>query len=200
MEIINFPMTGCFDSKTIELAEKLQKAEPGDQFKLCLYDSGTVAVDSVLAFHEIMRTRPRGIGVHIHSHICLMGSEVLVWLAGDTRTMRSDAWIQFWEYDRYWQGRSDFQQFLDSLERRELQGQKTAFQENYLQVERLVKKHVPVHLLNRRVWVGELDEWNIIKPAVVVAKPAPGHGTKEKVAPSPEVAKMTANATQKTLF
>ena len=193
-------MTGCFDSKTIELVEKLQKAQPGDQFKLCLYDSGTVAVDSVLAFHEIMRTRPKGIGVHIHSHICLMGSEVLVWLAGDTRTMRSDAWILFWEYDRYWQERSDFQQFLDSLERRELQGQKTPFQENYLQVERLVKKQIPTHLLNRRVWVGELDEWNIIKPAVAVAVKATGMSPKENKAPLPEGLKSTENATQRTLF
>jgi hypothetical protein len=200
MDIINLPMTGCFDSKTIELADKFQKAETGAQFKLCLYDSGTVAIDSVLAFHEIMRTRPKGISVHIHSHICLMGSEVLVWLAGDTRTLRSDAWIHFWEYNRYWQERSNFQQFLDSLERRELQGQKTPFQENYLQVERLVEKQIPTHLLNRRVWAAELDEWNIIKPAIVVAVTATGVSPKEKKATSPEAAKATENATQRTLF
>ena len=193
-------MTGCFDSKILELEEKFQKASAGDQLKLVLYDSGTVPVDSVLAFHDIMRTRPKGIGVHIHSHICLMGSEVLVWLAGDTRTIRSDAWIQFWEYDRYWQERSEFQQFLDSLERRELQGQKTAFQENYLQVERLVKKHMPAHLLNRRVWVGELDEWNIIKPAFVVAKPACSEVTKEKKGAARKPEKATDNATQRSLF
>jgi len=53
----------------------------------------------------------------------------------------------------------------------------------------LVKKQLPAHLLNRRVWAGELAEWEIIKPAVAVVKPASGAGTKEKKHPSPEAAK-----------
>ena len=200
MEIINFPISGSFDSKTMELTEKFQKATAGDQFKLCLYDTGIVAIDSVLAFHEIIRTRPKGVGVHIHSHVCLEYSEVLIWLAGDTRTLRADAWIHFVEYDRYWAERTEFQQFLDSLERRELQGRRTSFHENYLQVERLVKKQLPAHLMNRRVWAGELAEWNIIKPAVEAVKPATIASTKEKKSPSPDVAKATDIAVQKTLF
>jgi hypothetical protein len=200
MEIINFPISGSFDSKTMDLAEKFQKATAGDQIKLCLYDTGKVEVDAVLAFHDVMRMRPKGVAVHIHSHVCLVHSEVLIWLAGDTRTLRSDAWIHFWEYDRYWEERTEFQQFLDSLERRELQGRRTAFHENYLQVERLVKKHLPAHLLNRRVWAGELAEWNIIKPAVAVVKPATCASAKEKKHLSPEAAKATETATQKTLF
>ena len=200
METINFPMTCSFESKTLDLAEKFQIASAGDQFKLCLYDSGTVTVDAVLAFLEIVRTRPKGIDLHIHSHTCLMNSDVLVWLAGDTRTLRSNAWIFFWEYDRYWQERSDFQQFEDSLARRDMQGHKTPFHENYLQIERLVKKHLPAHLLNRRVWAGELAEWNIIKPAVAVAKSATGDSQKDKKATSGEAAKTTDNVTQRTLF
>lgn len=170
METINLPLTGAFESKTIEFGDKLQSATPGVQFKLCLFDSGIVPVDSVLAFYEIAKTRPKGIGLHIHSHVCLMGSEVLLWLTGDTRTLRSDAWIHFWEYQRYWAERSELQKFIDSMERRELQGQRTPFHENYLQIERHVKKHLPPHLLNRRVWAGELAEWEIIKPITPLVK------------------------------
>ena len=190
METINFPLTGAFDSKTIEIADKFQQATPDTQFKLCLFDSGTVTVDAVLAFHEIVRSRPKGIGLHIHSHVCLMGSEVLVWLSGDTRTLRPNAWIHFWEFERYWAERSDFQQFQDSLERRDLRGHRSPFHENYLQIERLVKKHLPPHLLNRRVWGGELAEWNIIKPAVAEVKPEAlkADRVKAKTTPEPQIA------------
>jgi uncharacterized protein YpiB (UPF0302 family) len=68
METINFPLTGNFDSKAIEIADKFQQAAPGTQFKLCLFDSGAVTVDAVLVFHEIVRTRPKNIYLHIHSH------------------------------------------------------------------------------------------------------------------------------------
>jgi hypothetical protein len=180
METINVPMNGGFDAKTIELADKFQSAEPGTQFRLCLFDSGTISVDSVLAFHEIARLRPKGISLHIHSHNCLVCAEVLIWLAGDTRTLRSDAWIHFLEYPRNRLARSDYQQFRDSLEGYEMPLGLTPFQENYLQIERLVKKHLPVHLLNRRVWSGELAEWNIIKPAVIVVKPESADTINEK--------------------
>jgi hypothetical protein len=98
METINFNLTGCFDFRNAELADKLQSAKTGTRFKLCLFDSATIPADDVLAFHEICRTRPKGITLHIHSHICLMYSAVLVWLSGDTRTLRSDAWLHFREY------------------------------------------------------------------------------------------------------
>ena len=199
METLNFPLGGCFDSKTIELADKFQKAKPETQFKICLHDTGTVLVDSVLAFYDIVRTRPKGIGVHIHSHVCLVGGEVLVWLAGDTRSLRSDAWIHFREYPRHWLARSDFQQFLDSLEGWDLPAGKTAFQENYLQVDRLVKKHLPVHLLNRRVWGGELAEWNILKPAAPVTE-RPVSSTNESKAAASEAVKEPSRAIQPTLF
>lgn len=200
MQTINFPMNGCFDSKTIELAETFEKAKTGDQFKLCLFDSGTVTVDATLAFYEVVRSRPEGVRVHIHSHVCLMGGDVLIWLAGDSRTLRAEAWIHFREYPRNWLERSDFQQFVDSLEGRDMQLNKTPFQENYLTVERLVKKYLPLHLWNRRVWGSELEEWNIIKPAVAVARPATKDSASDKKHLSTQAAKSTDNVRQQTLF
>jgi len=162
---VQIPLNCMFDSKIIELADRFQEAKPTDEFKLCLFDSGTVTVDAALAFYDVVRTRPKSIRVHIHSHVCLMGGDVLIWLAGDTRTLRGEAWIHFRKYPRHWLERSEMQKFTEALEGRDLQLDKTPFQENYLTVERLVKKHLPVHLWNRRVWGGELAEWNIIKPA-----------------------------------
>ena len=200
METINFPMNGCFDSKTLDLTESFQKASAGEQFKLCLFDSGTVTVDATLAFYDVIRSRPKGVSVHIHSHVCLMGGDVLIWLAGDTRSLRSEAWIHFREYPRNWLDRSDFQQFVDSLEGRDMQLSKTPFQENYLTVERLVKKHLPVHLWNRRVWGSELEEWNIITPSGPAAKPVTNDPTAEKKAAAPVPVKAIGVPTQLALF
>jgi len=191
MVTIPIPLTGAFDCKIIELADRFQDAKLGEDFKLCLYDTGTVTVDAALAFFDVVRSRPKRIGVHIHSHVCLMGSDVLVWLAGDTRTLRTDAWIHFREYPRHWLERSDFQQFVDTLEGRELPAGKTAFQENYLSVERLVKKQLPMHLWNRRVWGSELAEWNITKSPV----PASNLIATEKAAAKKSVASAPVNAT-----
>lgn len=198
MEFINISMTGSFDSKILELTDRFREARAGEQFTLRLYDTGTVNVDAVLAFHDIMRSRPKGLSVHIHSFICLVGGEVLVWLAGDTRTLRSDAWIHFREYPRHWLERSEVEKLQDMLDKRDLQLSKTAFQENYLQIERLVKKRLPEHLLNRRVWAGELAEWDIVKPAVVTAKAVEAVSTvKEELgASAPVEARIKAEITK----
>jgi hypothetical protein len=200
MTTIPIPLNGMFDSKIIELAERFQDAKPGDDFKLCLYDSGAVMVDAALAFHDVVRSRPKGIGVHIHSHVCLMGSDVLIWLAGDTRTLRAEAWIHFREYPRHWLERSEVELFQDVLERRDLQLSKTPFQENYLTVERLVKKHLPAHLWNRRVWGGELEEWNIVQPAVPASLPVEPEKPAVKKAAAPRQVKSSSKPTQKALW
>jgi hypothetical protein len=200
MITIPLPITGAFDAKIIELADRFQVAKPGDSFKLCLYDTGTVTVDAALAFYDIVRSRPKGIGVHIHSHVCLMISDVLLWLAGDTRTLRADAWVHFREYPRHWLERSDIQQFADSLEGRDLPSGRTAFQENYLTVERLVKKELPVHLWNRRVWGSELEEWNITKPASAASKLITPKKPIPKKPAVPSAVKVTGNPSQMVLF
>lgn len=185
MTTIPVPLTGAFDSNILELADSFLEAKPGDEFKLCLYDTGTVTADAALAFYDVVRSRPKGMSVHIHSHVCLMGSDVLIWLAGDTRTLRSEAWIHFREYPRHSLERSDAQRFADSLHGWDLQSSKTPFQENYLSVERLVKKHLPSHLWERRVWGSELVEWNIINPAVVESKHAASEAPSPKAEKSP---------------
>jgi len=69
-----------------------------------------------------------------------------------------------------------------------------------LTVERLGKKCLPAYLWNQRVWGSEMEEWNIIKPAAAVAKPATGDTTREKKHLSTEAAKSTDNVRQQTLF
>lgn len=200
MTTIPIALNCMFDSKIVELADRFQEAKRGDEFKLCLYDTGTVTVDAALGFYDVLRTRLKGVKVHIHSHVCLMGGDVLIWLAGDTRTLRGEAWIHFREYPRHWLERTEAEKFQEELEKRERQLDKTPFQENYLTVERLVKKHLPTHLWNRRVWGGELEEWNIIKPAAPVGNLVEPEKPAVKKAAAPRPAKTSSKPTQMALF
>lgn len=53
--------------------------------------------DTALMLYHELRSRPRVGHLHIHSHTCLFDGAVLLWLAGDSRTLRPDGWIQLSE-------------------------------------------------------------------------------------------------------
>jgi len=209
LTVFQMPLSGAFAAKSIDLADKLQSAKPGTQFQLNLFDSAAsrlcgffdflpINPDTVLAFVDILENRPKEVGVHIHSRICLKDAEVLVWLAGETRTLRPDAWIHFQELQPREQVRSDYQQFRDSIEGREIPAGLSPYHENFLQIERLVKKKLPTHLLNRRVWSAELAEWNLIIPAPEI-KPIAAKTRRPKVRKTsePDAAKTIQNQPQK---
>jgi hypothetical protein len=55
---------------------------------------GSLMPDTALMIFHELRARPSSLRVHIHSHTCLFDGSILVWLAGNTRSIRPDAWIQ----------------------------------------------------------------------------------------------------------
>jgi hypothetical protein len=63
-----------------------------------------------------------------------------------------------------------------------------------------VKKHLPMHLWNRRVWGGELEEWNIIKPAMPESLPIEPEKPAPKKPAIARQAKSSNKPTQMALF
>lgn len=59
-----------------------------------LLGPGLILHDTALMLYHELRSRPPGLRIHMHSHTCLVDGAILFWLAGDTRTIRPDAWIQ----------------------------------------------------------------------------------------------------------
>lgn len=59
-----------------------------------LLGPGILLHDHALMLFEELNKRPEGVRLHVHSHTCLSDGAILLWLAGDTRSIRSDAWIQ----------------------------------------------------------------------------------------------------------
>ena len=59
-----------------------------------LFGPGMLIPDTALVLFEILRTRPSGLPLHVHTWSCLCDGSALLWLGADTRSMRSDTWIQ----------------------------------------------------------------------------------------------------------
>ena len=129
--------------------------------------------DTALAAYEIIRSKREGVLIHTHAHSWLEDADVLVWLAGDYRSLRPGAWIEFQDVAQHRANRqrvykrlkdSDFVEDHHAFER-------SAGQRDYAQAERLVLRHMPKHLFNRPVWGGELAEWNICVASASVRCP-----------------------------
>lgn len=64
------------------------------ELRLELLGPGMLLPDTSLVLFDILRNRPDSLRVHVHTWTCLCDGAVLLWLGGDTRSMRSDTWIQ----------------------------------------------------------------------------------------------------------
>lgn len=63
-----------------------------------LFGPGSLLADTALVLFDVLRNRRADLQVHIHSWTCLSEGAVLFWLGGDTRSMRSDTWIEIPEW------------------------------------------------------------------------------------------------------
>jgi hypothetical protein len=59
-----------------------------------LIGPGILLHDNALMLFEEIRNRPAHIRLHMRARTCLLDGAILLWLAGDTRSMRADGWIQ----------------------------------------------------------------------------------------------------------
>ena len=80
----------------ISLSRSLQSAFRRSEktLRIELFGPGMLIPDTALVLFEILRTRPQGLRLHVHTWSCLCDGSALLWLGADTRSMRSDAWIQ----------------------------------------------------------------------------------------------------------
>lgn len=64
------------------------------ELTLELIGPGILLHDNALMLFEEIRNRPSCTRLHVRARTCLMDGAILLWLAGDTRSMRADTWIQ----------------------------------------------------------------------------------------------------------
>ena len=73
--------------------------EADKSLRIDLLGPGMMLHDTALMLYDELRSRPSSLRVHVHSRTCLLDGAILLWLAGDTRSIRPDAWIQLGQAD-----------------------------------------------------------------------------------------------------
>lgn len=78
------------------LLQKVREAFQGNPREVTfeLLGPGQLLHDTALMLFDELKHRPNGIHLRMHSRTSLFDGAILVWLCGDTRTIRRDAWIQ----------------------------------------------------------------------------------------------------------
>lgn len=80
-------------ARLLGILEEALASAPQD-LTIELIGPGILLHDNALMLFEELRNRPSDMRLHMRARTCLIDGAVLLWLAGDTRSMRSDGWIQ----------------------------------------------------------------------------------------------------------
>lgn len=80
-------------TRLLATIEEALAGEPGE-ITIELIGPGILLHDNALMLFEELRNRPAHTRLHVRARTCLIDGAILLWLAGDTRSMREDGWIQ----------------------------------------------------------------------------------------------------------
>jgi hypothetical protein len=69
-------------------------AKAPEELIIELIGPGFLLHDNALMLFEEIRNRPPRTRLHVRARTCLIDGAILLWLAGDTRSMRCDGWLQ----------------------------------------------------------------------------------------------------------
>lgn len=141
------------ESHPINLLNELREglAKKTTELTLELIGPGCLLADTALMLYAELINRRKGLVIHTHACSCLMNGAVLLWLAGDRRTIRSDAWIQ-----------------IDATTSRASHDLIYSFEESPSDTDhRIITRHLDMYLpvedvIDRRVFEPELRELGLI--------------------------------------
>ena len=122
---------------------------PASQYEISLLGPEGVLPEFAMTIYELIRRRPHRGLVTVRSLGSLLNADILVWLAGDRRSIRSNAWVRFEE----------------PLPRR-LRARRTrscSADPTYDRVYERITERLPEELAGREIWPGELSEWALIE-------------------------------------
>ena len=69
-------------------------AKKSPRIELEIIGPGCIMADTALMLYDELMNRPPGVFLTTNARSCLLNGAVLLWLAGEHRTIRHDAWIQ----------------------------------------------------------------------------------------------------------
>ena len=141
------------ESYPINLLNELREglAKKTTELTLELVGPGCLMADTALMLYAELINRRKGLVLHTHACSCLLNGAVLLWLAGDRRSIRSDAWIQ-----------------IDAATSRESDDLIYSCEESPADTDhRIITRHLDMYLplediVDRRIFEPELRELGLI--------------------------------------
>lgn len=135
-------------------------ARKPDRLEIELIGKGEIHGDAALAIRSVLRERWPGTRVVMHARSSLMNATVLVWLLGDERTIREDAWLYFRgtqsPEEEVWTEHAA--KFLD------LKGEPDLDEIDHARVLELINEYLPAkEFANRCVKPAELRQFGLIE-------------------------------------
>ena len=155
------------DSQTAVAELEALLAQPSEEYHISMMGTGRGLPDTALTIWHLIKQRPHPGRVCINALGSLQGSNVLIWLAGDVRSLRPDAWIKYKPSPVYDSAApptiNNSRPFRDHRRR---QGRRlTLLERDYARVVTLIEAHLPEDFAGRAVGNSELSEWAIIDQA-----------------------------------
>ena len=139
-------------------------AKPAAEYRISMIGTGSGLPDTALTIWHLIKQRPHPGRVCTNALGSLQGSNVLIWLAGDVRSLRPDAWIKYNPspiYDP--DAPPTINNFRSFRAHRRRQGRRlTLLERDYARVVTLIESHLPEDFAGRAVGNSELSEWAII--------------------------------------
>ena len=118
---------------------------PAASYEISILGPEGLYPEFALTIHDLIRQRPHGGQVTVRSLGSLLNADVLVWLAGDRRIIRSNAFVRF----------------EAPLAPRMRKGRLKSLDPTYDQVFRSITKNLPPEFAGREIWPAELNEWAV---------------------------------------
>ena len=153
------PFGALYYPERIGQLQELLARKP-DRLEIELIGKGEICGDAVLAIRSVLRERWPGTRIVMHARSSLLNASVLVWLLGDERTLREDAWLYF----RAAQSPEEETWTEAAAKFHDPTGEPDLDEIDHARVLELINEYLPAkEFAGRRLTVAELRQFGLIE-------------------------------------
>ena len=125
-------------------------------------DNIIMGTDLALALFDLIKTKPSQVTLTTYAMSSMVETNLLIWLCGDKRILRREAWVHFYPS---MVGERINRDKPSAHRPRDRRGQGGDFEIEDSRVVELITRHIPLEMAGRRLFWPELSEWLDVLPS-----------------------------------
>ena len=125
-------------------------------------DNIIMGTDLALALFDLIKTKPSQVTLTTYAMSSMVETNLLIWLCGDKRILRREAWVHFYPS---MVGERINRDKPSAHRPRDRRGQGGDFEIEDARVVELITRHIPLEMAGRRLFWPELSEWLDVSPS-----------------------------------